>query len=304
VLTGVYSRDQDWARDAVAGLDVVVWKSPEDMLSSDIDAVYLCTPIGVHFEQGLEVLRAGKHLLCEKALTARAADSLALIAESTARDIALCEAFMYVFHPQFRRLAELVSAQTFGPVEALSCWFGMPKLEQPGFRDSRELGGGGFLDLACYPISLAAQLVDGDPQVTTAAFDHVGKSQVDMTGHATLRFPAGATAHLEWGFGRAYRNEAVVWGVNQSVQADRIFSKAPDLPSRLVVRDQRGTEELVDIPPANAFAEMLNAFAIATRDPRMRDDLRTVARRQAGIVAAIESAVHSNIRPSGEADGE
>ena len=291
-LAGVYSRNQANARVAVADSSAIVWSSPDEMLASpDVDAVYLCTPIALHYEQGLAVIRAGKHLLCEKALTARAAHSLELIAEARTRNLALCEAFMYAFHPQFRRLTELVSAPEFGGIETLSCWFGMPKLEQPGFRHSRELGGGGFLDLACYPISLAGLLINGNPRVASAAVGIGDKEAVDMTGYAVLEFPGGAIAHLEWGFGRAYRNEVSVWGEDRSLYADRIFSKSPEYESRIQIRDRRGAEDWIEIAPANAFVEMLEEFSRATHDSRARQDLGAVATRQAQVVQLMEAAL-------------
>ena len=291
-LTGLYSRDQQRAARAGARFGATVWSDADDMLASpDIDAVYICTPIGLHFEQGMTVIRAGKHLLCEKALTADAAQSQQLLSEARAQERALCEAFMYAFHPQFSRVAEISAAPAFGGIETLNCCFGMPTLDQPGFRHSRELGGGGFLDLGCYPISLAARLVDGQARVLSAAVTASRSQGVDMTGHATIQFSSGPIAHLEWGFGRAYRNEVSVWGVNQSIYADRIFSKAPEYTSHILVRDERGAERSVEISSANAFVEMLNAFATATRDPRMRETLWAATARQADVVASVQAAL-------------
>ena len=170
VLAGVCSRNQENAKAAADRWGGVVWPDAEAMLSSrDVDAVYLCTPIGLHYAQGLAVVEARKHLLCEKALTDKAGRSLDLIAMARRQDVALCEAFMFQFHPQFQSLSDLVRASDFDGIEALSCWFGMPALESPGFRSSASLGGGGFLDVACYLISLAARLIEGTPRVTSAS---------------------------------------------------------------------------------------------------------------------------------------
>lgn len=295
LLAGVYSRNEDSVRDVTDRWGGVRWPSVEAMLSSrDVDAVYLCTPIGLHYEQGLAVIGAGKHLLCEKALTEDSGRSLDLIAAARRRDLALCEAFMYQFHPQFRSLASLTSAPEFGDIEALNCWFGMPALEDPGFRDSLALGGGAFLDVACYPISLAGQLIGGLPKVTSIGLDRTDDEVVDMTGHATLQFPQGAVAHLEWGFGRSYRNEVSIWGKRQSVFADRIFSKAPDYESCVLLRDQRGQEDEIRVEPENAFREMLKEFARATSDTVCRERLWDVATRQADIVARVEAALSQN----------
>lgn len=289
VLAGVCSRNQKTARAAAERWGGVAWPDAEAMLSSrDVDAVFLCTPIGLHYQQGVAVVEARKHLLCEKALTDKAGRSLDLIAAAHRQDVALCEAFMFQFHPQFRTLSELTRAADFDGIEALSCWFGLPTLDNQGFRSSAVLGGGGFLDVACYPISLAAQLIEGTPRVTSVRLDKSPDDEVDMTGHATLEFPGGEVAHLEWGFGRSYRNEVLVWGKKKSVFADRIFSKSPDYESYLLLRDQRGQEEQIRIAATNAYGEMLKSFALATSDLSVREKLWEVASRQAELVACVE----------------
>ncbi len=292
VLAGVYSRNQKNAKAAADRWGGVVWPDAEAMLSSrDVDAVYLCTPIGLHYEQGIAVVDAHKHLLCEKALTDKAERSLDLIATARRQDVALCEAFMYHFHPQFQSVSALTHAADFGGIAALSCWFGMPALENPGFRSSADLGGGGFLDIASHSISLVGQLIEGLPRVTSTRLDKSPDDEVDMTGHVTLEFPGGEVAHLEWGFGRSYRNEASIWGIKKSIFADRIFTKPPDYESYIVLRDQRGQEEKIRFKPTNAYGEMLKNFALATSDKSMREDLWGAASRQAELVACVEEGL-------------
>ena len=46
------------------------WDTTEDMLiDSNLDIIYLSTPPGLHYEQGMRVLRSNKHLWCEKPIT-------------------------------------------------------------------------------------------------------------------------------------------------------------------------------------------------------------------------------------------
>src|SRR5690242_11506502 len=69
-LVGVYTRNNDSARRASAENGCHVWNDPETMLSdARVEAVYLATPIGLHHEHGLAVLKSRKHLICEKSLT-------------------------------------------------------------------------------------------------------------------------------------------------------------------------------------------------------------------------------------------
>ncbi len=53
-----------------------------DELAADatVDVVHLCTPNYLHFDQASRLLRAGKHVLCEKPLTMDSAESELLVA--------------------------------------------------------------------------------------------------------------------------------------------------------------------------------------------------------------------------------
>ena len=47
--------------------------------NSDVDVIYISTPIGIHFETSLQSLNAGKHVWCEKPLTCDYEDTKKLI---------------------------------------------------------------------------------------------------------------------------------------------------------------------------------------------------------------------------------
>ena len=55
----------------------------EIAVDSDIDAVIIATPVAAHFEMALAALRAGKHVLVEKPITATSAEAAILIEEAS-----------------------------------------------------------------------------------------------------------------------------------------------------------------------------------------------------------------------------
>jgi predicted dehydrogenase len=288
-IAGVTSRDAAVTAQEAARFACRAWATPEEMLSSDdVDAVYVATPPALHYPQGKRVLAAGKHLWCEKPLAARAAEAAELVALARHRRRSVCEAFMYLYHPQFRRLLEIVEArQKLGRVCSITCRFGMPFLERPSFRNSAELGGGALLDVACYPLSLARHVLSGDPDVRVSVVRRAPGLEVDSDGHALLDFGAGTVAYLEWGFGRAYVNEVRIWGELGSLYADRIFSKANDYGSTICIDDLRGVRTTEAIEPANAYIRMLDVFALATRDENLKERLREEAADQARNLEAL-----------------
>jgi hypothetical protein len=70
-----------------------------------------------------------------------------------------------------------------------------------------------------------------------------------------------------FGFVTAYQNRLSLLTPTSTVEVDRIFTSAPDVPGALRVRDTAG-EHVVPAPAADAFAEFLGAFtgAIARND--------------------------------------
>jgi dTDP-3,4-didehydro-2,6-dideoxy-alpha-D-glucose 3-reductase len=289
-LAGLTTRNADVARTEAERFGCLVFVTPEEMLASaDVDAVYLATPIGLHHAQGKAVLLAGKHLWCEKSLTVSLATTAELVTLSRERGLALCEAFMFVHHPQFDRLRAIVAASEIGPLVSITCRFGMEIQAKPGYRHSAELGGGALLDVACYPLALALRLGDGDPRVIAHRVHGREGYEVDLSGDALLEFPSGALAFLEWGYGRGYANEVTVWGERGTVRAPMVFSKTPEFVAMLERADVVGAKSVETLEPANAYTRMLSEFARATRDAALQERLRGEAERQARYLGMLES---------------
>jgi aryl-alcohol dehydrogenase-like predicted oxidoreductase/predicted dehydrogenase len=114
------------------------------------------------------------------------------------------EAFMYRFHPQTARLLELVREGAVGEVRMIASSFGfaMPAFDPAHRLYANELGGGGILDVGCYPVSMArliAGTAAGEPfldPVKVAGVAHLGRSGVDEWAAAVMAFPGGIVAEV------------------------------------------------------------------------------------------------------------
>ena len=58
--------------------------SYDDVINSDVDAIYNSLPIGLHEEWSVKALKAGKHVLCEKSSTTSYASAIKMV--NTARE--------------------------------------------------------------------------------------------------------------------------------------------------------------------------------------------------------------------------
>lgn len=90
-LTGVCDPVPGRAQAAAEKYDVRrAYESYDDLLrDEDVDLVTLCSPIGLHYDQGIEALAAGKHVHFNKTMTTTAAEATRLIDEAAANDLVL-----------------------------------------------------------------------------------------------------------------------------------------------------------------------------------------------------------------------
>jgi NDP-hexose-3-ketoreductase len=289
-LVGVCSRDAASRLRASSEYGCAAWDDADAMLAdARVDTVYLATPIGLHFEQGLRALEAGRHLICEKSLTDACDKSVQLVAEARKRRLMLCEAFMYQFLPRIRSVYELVQREEFGAVVAVSCDFYLPNPERPGYRFSPQLGGGAFLDVGCYPISFLHGLGRGPRVVAQAGFHRRSGVEVDVGGMAMVRWGAQAHAALGWGYGAAYRNEATIIGERQSLQVDQVFAKGGERCATLVLRDAQGRENRHTFESADGFVEMLACARKALFNEEMKETLWVKAEQQANLMEQVRA---------------
>ena len=259
-LNGVCSRNSKVVEACAEQWSCYGWNDPEQMLNStEVDVVYIATPIGVHFSLAKQAIEAGKNVWCEKPLTCSYIDTQALVSLAEKKGKVLTESFMYLYHPQFQRVKKFVDDSK--GVHSVICRFGIPPLDKPGFRSNLELCGGALWDVATYTVSALLPLFP-DQQVKVIFSEVLTKKgmQVDSEGRAVLRFSQGATAYLEWGVGVAYKNEIDLWAKDSSFFTDKIFSKPKEYQPQYKIRDINGNESVENGEQSEQFIDMFRNF--------------------------------------------
>ena len=261
-LIGVCSRSEKKVEECSKNWNCFGWTDPSEMLSNpNIDIVYLATPIGVHFKLAVQVLNAGKHVWCEKPLTCDYKDTKTLIKLAKENRKIVTEAFMYLHHPQFNKVKNFVNDKKSGQVRSVICRFGIPNLDNPGFRLEPSLCGGALWDVASYTVSAVLALYPN--QNVQVLFSEVYKKEnfpVDTEGRAVLRFSNGTSAYLEWGVGLGYKNEIDLWSEKGSFYTDKIFSKPENYQPIYHTRDINGNVSLNYGDISEQFIEMFYNF--------------------------------------------
>ncbi len=300
-LAGVCSRNRAVCQEVSQRFQCRYWSTAEAMLEEPaIDLVYICTPVAVHAEQAFKALESGKHVICEKSLVCAPDGARRLVQAARERGLVLCEAFMFLHHPRMRGVLGFLRDHMPSGVRLISAEFLLPRLEAPGYRASRELGGGAYWDVACYPIALVTAIEPTPGLVTHAAFEMDPRTDVDCAGSARLAWPSGASAQMNWGYGYAYRNHATIMGVSHGLEIGHVFTKGGEVLD-FAIYDARGClQERRTSPLANSFACLLSDVLDAIKDAGARELMYDRALAQAATMAEIRKQALGPIAENGK----
>ena len=278
VAVGSRSADSAAAFGRGYGLPADACHGSYEALLADpaVQAVYISNPHPGHAEWAIRCAEAGKHILCEKPLAMNHAEAMAVVEAAHRHDVFLMEAFMYRCHPQTAKLVELIREGTIGTVCMVQATFSFRCGPDPKSRLlDPALGGGGILDVGCYPVSmsrLVAGAATGHSFANSLQFQAVGRlgdTGVDEYTAAIATFPGEIIAQLATGVRVSQENVVRIYG-----DEGHLFLPTPWAPSRdggtskIVVRRHDETEprEIVLEPfgPAKAYLYTIEADHVAT----------------------------------------
>jgi predicted dehydrogenase len=226
----------------------------------EVDAVYVSLPNSLHVPWSIRALEAGKHVLCEKPLTRRAAEAEEAFAAAERAGRLLAEAFMWRHHPQARRVRELLDEGRIGRLRLVRGTFSFNLQREGDVRLAADLDGGSLMDVGCYCLS-GARLIAGAEPERVFGEQVLGPEGVDIAFSGTLRFPDEVIGQFDCGFAVSARDELEAVGDEGSLFLDDPWKGAA--PVIEVRRD--GAVEQVEAEAANPYACELADFAAAAR---------------------------------------
>src|SRR6476469_1381452 len=234
-VVAIASRGPTQAKDVAAKLGIERAYGSYDELLSDpnVDAVYIPLPNHMHVPWSLRAIAAGKHVLCEKpiGLSVLEAEELANVA-AAAPQLKVMEAFRYRFHPQWQTARQLVRDGRIGDLRTIEAHFSYYNDDPLNIRNQPGMGGGGLMDIGCYPISLSRFLFGGEPARLMAHIELDPTIQIDRLVSAVLEFAAG-TATFTCGTQIAPFQRVNIIGTTGRIEIEIPFNAPPDRPCRM-----------------------------------------------------------------------
>jgi predicted dehydrogenase len=224
----------------------------------DVEAVYISLPNTMHCEWSIRSVEAGKHVLCEKPMSSRAADVEEAFDAAERAGRLLTEAFMFRHNPQTRRLQELVRTGAIGELRVIRSAFSY-SLHDPGnIRLRTDVEGGSLMDVGCYCVN-GSRLLAGEPE-TVYGEQYIGPTGTDWVFAGTMRFPGDVFALFDCGTTLPHRDELEAIGTEGS-----LFLDDPWHCQRPVIELRRDGVERIELQRHDSYRLELENLSDAIR---------------------------------------
>ena len=282
-------------------------RSINELLESDIDALYIASPVNLHSEHVIACARGKKHILCEKPLGMTIAETEKMIHVCREEGIILGTSFMMRFHSQHQAALKLLRDGKLGkPVYAraqLSCWY--PPLEGAWRQDPSSGGGGSLMDMGSHCIDLLEMFFGNIKSVSCYINNTIHPYKSEDSALVSVFFENGALGTVDTFFcipDNSSKNSLELYGSQGSIIASGTLGQGDSgqMTAYLEgtasgydasqVRDEAGGE---DIKPApfNTYRAEIEEFSKAILEKREPSNNVALGLRSQKILAACyESA--------------
>jgi predicted dehydrogenase len=239
-IVAIGSRDKARADDAARALGIPkAYGSYEELLRDpDVEVIYNPLPNHMHLEWTVKAAAAGKHVLSEKPLTMNVAEARQMLAARDRTGVKIGEAFMVRTHPQWLRAKELVRSGTIGELRSIMGFFSYSNRDPKNIRNIAEYGGGGLMDIGCYPIFTSRFIFGEEPKRVAAIMEFDPEMHTDRLTSAILEYPSGQ-AIFTCSTQLVPYQRMQIFGTKGRIEIEIPFNAPPDRPTRLWVDDGR-----------------------------------------------------------------
>jgi predicted dehydrogenase len=266
-VVAIASRQLGKAQVAAAQLGIPrAYGSYEELFADpDIDAIYNPLPNHLHVPMTLAAAKAGKHVLCEKPIALNAADAEAL--RQCPPDRIVLEAFMVRFHPQWQRAREIIRSGELGEVRAINAVFTYFNADPANVRNQADIGGGGIMDIGCYPITAARYLFEDEPKRVVSLVERDANFGTDRLASVLADFGGGRQLSFICSTQTAGHQRVQVLGSKAKLEIIIPFNAPADERTAITIDTGAPFDGSLArreiLPSVDQYTEQAEAFALA-----------------------------------------
>lgn len=189
----------------------------EDIINSDVDAVYISTLNYTHCSLIKTLIQSKKKVLCEKPFVINYDEALDLSKIIKLEQNNFYEAIAYRSNPQIIILKSIIKKGEIGKIKKIESTFGfrVRRINPKSRLFNKETGGGAILDIGCYPVSFVNLFNEGKNGIKIKSTNgSICKTGVD--DHAEIKgiLNNDIEIDLKVSLKNHYKNDCVIHGTD------------------------------------------------------------------------------------------
>lgn len=166
-----------------------VTQDPDEIiLSSEIDAIVIATPVFTHFPLAKKALENGKHVLLEKPMTGTVKDAEELMSLAKQKDLLLMVDHTFLYTGAVKKMKQLIDDKTIGDIQ----YFDSSRINLGLFQPDVNV----LWDLAPHDISMLLHLTKAKPYSVNATGVSHTKNGIENIAYLTVNYQEDFIAHF------------------------------------------------------------------------------------------------------------
>lgn len=153
---------------------------------SDVDIIYISTPVAFHYEHTMMCLSAGKHVICEKPFAVNYAQAKDMIDEAKKRNLFLSDGLWVSYLPLLQDIKQVLQENTIGRISTVIADQFYYSLQNPRLTEYH-LCGGFLLEAGFYLINYA-KLFLGNAIKNVHAVSKIDENGIDVQDSIVLEY--------------------------------------------------------------------------------------------------------------------
>ena len=195
-LVAIMDRNVETAKRLGEKYGVLYFTNEEEMLKVvDVDAVYIGTPVALHYPQAMLCLKYNKHVFMEKPISLNGEEAQNLLTAFRNSGKQLTIGYMMKYHNLHQQAKDIIEQGKIGMVNNVraqfSCWY--PDIDG-AWRQNKKLGGGGAIELIEYVLN--DKIVEVKSFYSTRTFSY----EVEDCGVIIFKTETGVLGHIDVNF--------------------------------------------------------------------------------------------------------
>lgn len=301
-LISVYDINSEINHSVASKYGVDATGSIPELLSSEIDAVYIGSPVHLHKEHVIACASAGKHVLSEKPLGLSVDEAENMIQACEKEGKLLGVGYMMRYHAQHKAAKTIIEEGKLGiPLHAraqLSCWY--PPIEGAWRQDPSTGGGGSLMDMGSHCIDLLEMLFGEITRIACFINNSVHSYKSEDSAVASLFFANGAIGTVDAFFcipDESSKNVLELYGSKGSILArgtigqgetGEMLAYLSESEEDYNAQQERSPEDGITIKPdpVNTYYAEIEDFSLAVLEGRQPSNNATIGLRNQKVLAA------------------